>query len=74
MKLLIFFVAVILSCFGFYLISSPFVCLHMSVKEADTEMSDSYPAKYDVCESMRSTGFYSYGGNLNYFYVSSACK
>ena len=47
-KLLILLVAVILSSLGFYLISSPFVSLHMSAKEADTETVESYLAKYDA--------------------------
>jgi hypothetical protein len=37
-KLLIVFVAVILSVLGFYLISSSFVDLYVLANEADTEM------------------------------------
>ena len=47
-KLLILFVAVILSGVGFYLISSPFVGLHTAAKEADIESVESYLAKHDV--------------------------
>jgi hypothetical protein len=46
-KLLILFVAVVLSGLGFYLISSPFVGLHMSARKTDTETVKSYLAKYD---------------------------
>jgi hypothetical protein len=46
-KLLILFVAVILSILGFYLISSSFVDLHMLAKEAETETVESYHAKYN---------------------------
>lgn len=45
-KILVFFLAVILSCLGFYLISSPFVALHLSAKEARTETAGSYLAEY----------------------------
>ncbi len=47
-KLLILFVAVILSSVGFYLISSPFVGLHMAAKQARTETVERHLAKYDV--------------------------
>lgn len=46
-KLLIVFVAVILSVLGFYLISSSFVDLYVLANEADTETGESYLAKHD---------------------------
>ncbi len=44
-KLLILFVAVILSVLGFYLISTSFIDLHMLAKEADAETVESNLAK-----------------------------
>lgn len=52
-KLLILFVAVILSSVGFYLISSPFVGLHMAAKQARTETVERHLAKYDVYRSFK---------------------
>jgi len=46
-KLLILFVAVVLSGLGFYLISSPFVGLHMSARKTDNGTVESYLAQYD---------------------------
>jgi len=51
-KLLIFFVAVILSVLGFYLISSSFVSLHKMAREADIKTVESYLAKYDDASRM----------------------
>ena len=44
-KLLILFIAFILSGLGFYLISSPFVDLHVSAKIADADSMESYRVK-----------------------------
>jgi hypothetical protein len=57
-KLLILLVAVVLSSLGFYLISSPFVGLHMSAKEAETERGESYLAKYDADSYLQISWFH----------------
>ncbi|UCE42148.1 MAG: hypothetical protein JSV17_04025 [Candidatus Aminicenantes bacterium] len=51
-KLLILFVAVILSFLGFYLISSSFAELHTLARERDTDQSESYLAECDVNKSL----------------------
>ncbi|MFC2169531.1 hypothetical protein ACFLRM_03045 [Acidobacteriota bacterium] len=55
-KLLIFFVALILSVLGFSLISSSFIDLHMLAMEADNKAFESYPAKFaDNASRIRNT-------------------
>ncbi len=46
-KLLILFVAVVLSGLGFYLVSSPFVDLHMLAKKSHNETVGSYLVEND---------------------------
>ena len=73
-KLIILFVAVVLSSLGFYLISSPFVGLHVSVKEADAEKVESYLAKYDVDKSMRIICANSYNSNSSLLCATGCSK
>jgi hypothetical protein len=72
-KLIILFVAVVLSSLGFYLMSSPFVGLHMSAKESDTKKVESYLAEYELMMSMQITCVNSLGGNA-YLCASGASK
>ena len=65
-KLLVLFVAVILSVLGFYLISSSFAELYVLAKEADNDQADGHPAECgDVDHFMQFTC-------LNY-YDSTSC-
>jgi hypothetical protein len=73
-KLLIVFVAVILSALGFYLISSPFISLHMSTKKDDTEITESYFAVYDVDKSMRIICANSYKSNSSFLCATGFSK
>jgi hypothetical protein len=73
-KLLILFVAVILSSVGFYLISSPFVGLHAAAKEAQTETEKSYLAKYDLDSSLRISYFDFYSNHSGVLCTPAASK
>ena len=73
-KLLILFVAVVLSSLGIYLISSPFVALHMSAKETDTETIESFLAKYDVDDSLQITCFNFYSIRSRVLFTPTASK
>jgi hypothetical protein len=73
-KLLILFVAVILSSVGFYLISSPFVGLHTASKEGKTETVENYLAKCDADSSLQSSCFRFYNNHSGVLCTPAASK
>jgi hypothetical protein len=73
-KLLILFLAVVLSFLGFYLISSPFAEFLALANETDTATTDSFLARYDRDKSMQANGSISFLSDSSFMSACSAIE